>query len=110
MVCVGSPTRSLALHDPRMRLPADSLRSLLSAVEEGELPDEYGRGGPVRRLEDRMAALLGKEAAVLMPTGAMASQVALRLHADARTTRVIGSTREPTSRRTSARATQLCTN
>ena len=37
-----------------------------------------------------MADLLGKPAAVLMPTGAMASQVALRLHADARATRLIG--------------------
>ncbi|MCI2420983.1 beta-eliminating lyase-related protein [Saccharopolyspora sp. K220] len=82
--------RSLALHDPRLRLPAERLRVLLSRVDEDELPDDYGRGGAVQRLEDRMATLLGKEAAVFMPTGAMASQVALRLHADIRTTRVIG--------------------
>ena len=37
-----------------------------------------------------MAELLGKPAAVLMPTGAMASQVALRLHAEARASRVVG--------------------
>lgn len=90
MVDEGAPPRSLALHDPRTRYPADRLRALLSVVEEAELPDQYGVGGAAQRLEDRVAALLGKEAAVLMPTGAMASQVALRLHADARTTRVVG--------------------
>jgi threonine aldolase len=46
-------------------------------------------GGAVTRLEQRMAELLGKEAAVLMPTGSMASQVALRLHADARGCRTV---------------------
>ncbi|MGP4021615.1 threonine aldolase family protein [Saccharopolyspora sp. 5N708] len=82
--------RSLALHDPRLRLPAARLRTLLSRVDEDELPDDYGRGGAVQRIEERMATLLGKEAAVFMPTGAMSSQVALRLHADTRTSRVIG--------------------
>ena len=86
----GEFPRSLALHDPRLQLPAGRLRSLLSVVEEGELPDTYGDGGAVASLETRVAGLLGKDAAVLMPTGAMASQVALRLHADARATRVIG--------------------
>jgi threonine aldolase len=43
----------------------------------------------VTRLEERIATLLGKEAAVLMPTGSMASQVALRLHSDARSCRTV---------------------
>ena len=82
--------RSLALHDPTGQLLPDRLRSLLSVVADGEFPDSYGDGGAVASLETRVAGLLGKDAAVLMPTGAMASQVALRLHADARATRVIG--------------------
>jgi threonine aldolase len=49
----------------------------------------YGVGGAVTRFERRIADLLGKDAAVLMPTGGMASQVALRLHADARGTRTV---------------------
>ncbi|MEV0697975.1 beta-eliminating lyase-related protein [Saccharopolyspora sp. NPDC050389] len=80
--------RTLAMHDPRLQAPADRLRSL--PLVDDEQADEYGRGGAVQRLEERMAALLGKERAVFMPTGAMASQIALRLHADARTTRVVG--------------------
>ena len=90
MVDNGGFPQSLALHDPRLQVPADRLRTLLSAAVEGELPDSYGDGGVVARLESRVAGLLGKEAAVVMPTGAMASQVALRLHADARDTRVVG--------------------
>lgn len=86
----SAPPRSLALHDPQTRLPADRLRVLLSVVEPSELPDQYGVGGAVQRLEDRVAAVLGRDAAVLMPTGSMATQVALRLHADARATRVVG--------------------
>jgi len=59
-------------------------------VDDGEESDVYGEGGAVTRLERRTADLLGKEAAVLMPTGSMASQVALRLHADARSSRTVG--------------------
>ncbi len=58
-------------------------------MDEGEEADVYGVGGAVTRLEERIAGLLGKEAAVLMPTGSMASQVALRLHADARSCRTV---------------------
>ncbi|MDG4826415.1 beta-eliminating lyase-related protein [Asanoa sp. WMMD1127] len=44
-------------------------------------PDFYG-DGPVTALEERVAALLGTEAAVFFPTGTMAQQVALRHGAD----------------------------
>jgi threonine aldolase len=44
--------------------------------------DRYGAGGVVEELEAEFAALLGKPAAVLMPSGTMAQQVALRVHAD----------------------------
>jgi threonine aldolase len=43
--------------------------------------DRYGQGGPVAALEERVAALLGKPAAVLFPSGVMAQQVAARIHA-----------------------------
>ncbi|MEV4497765.1 beta-eliminating lyase-related protein [Micromonospora arborensis] len=44
-------------------------------------PDFYG-DGPVNTLEERVAELLGTEAAVFFPTGTMAQQVALRYGAD----------------------------
>jgi 7-keto-8-aminopelargonate synthetase-like enzyme len=37
--------------------------------------------GLAERLEERVAGLLGKEAAVWMPTGTMAQQIVLRVHA-----------------------------
>ena len=80
---------SLSVHGQQRRAPTRRLRDLITRVEDSDV-DTYGRGGAVARLEGRVADLLGKEAAVFMPTGAMASQVALRLHADARTCRTIG--------------------
>src|SRR3954452_12780715 len=43
--------------------------------------DRYGEGVLASRLEGRVAELLGKEAAVWMPSGTMAQQIALRIHA-----------------------------
>ncbi|MFE6051160.1 threonine aldolase family protein [Kitasatospora sp. NPDC056446] len=45
-------------------------------------PDQYG-DGVVRALELRVAGLLGTEDAAFFPTGTMAQQVALRIHAEA---------------------------
>lgn len=42
-------------------------------------PDEYSLGGVVEELEKRMAAELGKEAAVWLPTGTLANQLGVRL-------------------------------
>lgn len=46
--------------------------------------DYYGDGGPVTQLEQEIAALLGKEAAVMYPTGTMANLMAVRLLAAGR--------------------------
>lgn len=46
--------------------------------------DRYGKGEVPERLEARIAALLGKEAAVWMPSGTMAQQIAVRIHAERR--------------------------
>ncbi|WP_406199943.1 beta-eliminating lyase-related protein [Kitasatospora sp. NBC_01560] len=67
-----------------------SLREQLAALAEDaehvydldRQPDMYG-DGVVRALEQRVAALLGTEDAAFFPTGTMAQQVALRIHAEA---------------------------
>jgi threonine aldolase len=71
-----------SLTDSVLDLPmGERLRDLLEAG--GRLVDLDGRGdlygdGVVEVLEERVAGLLGAEAAVFFPTGTMAQQVALR--------------------------------
>lgn len=58
---------------------ADLLNAILGA---GEIePDYYSNGGVVDELERRMAAELGKERAVFLPTGTLANHLAVRLQA-----------------------------
>ena len=60
--------------------PADYARLLARLAEgEGIAADEFSLGGAVKRLERRMAELLGKEIAVFMPSGTLANHLALRL-------------------------------
>jgi len=51
------------------------------AIAEAEVGDDVHHEDPtVLRLEEKTAAILGKEAAVLMPSGTMTNQVGLRTH------------------------------
>lgn len=52
------------------------------ADHDGTVVDHYGDGGIVATLEDEVAALLGKDAGVFLPSGTMAQQATLRVHAD----------------------------
>jgi threonine aldolase len=52
---------------------------LLSTLTNTVEADDYSRGGVVEQLETRVAALLGKEAAVWLPTGTLANHLAVRL-------------------------------
>jgi threonine aldolase len=62
-------------------LPPAAYARLLAEIAEtrGIAEDDYSREGVVGELEARLAALLGKEAAVFMPTGTLANHLALRL-------------------------------
>lgn len=55
---------------------------MLADIPADTVPDRYGEGGVVAELEGEVAGLLGKPAAVFMPSGTMAQQTALRVHAD----------------------------
>ena len=58
--------------------------SLLATIPDDAEIDYYGVGGAVAALEAKVASLLGKEAALFLPTGTMAQQSVLRVHADRR--------------------------
>jgi threonine aldolase len=64
-----------------LALPPARYACLLAHIAEtrGIAEDDYSQGGVVAELEARMAALLGKEAAVFMPSGTLANHLALRL-------------------------------
>jgi threonine aldolase len=55
---------------------------LLATIPADTVVDRYGDGGVVTDLEQEVAGLLDKPAAVFLPSGTMAQQLALRLHAE----------------------------
>ena len=56
--------------------PSAGMRAAMAEAEVGD--DQFGDDPTINRLQDRVAGLLGKEAALWLPTGTMANQVALR--------------------------------
>jgi len=60
--------------------PTPAMRQAMAAAEVGD--DVYGEDPTVNRLEKEAAAVLGKEAAIFVPTGTMGNQIAIRLHTE----------------------------
>ena len=54
------------------------MRQAMAQAEVGD--DVYGEDPTVNRLEEVVANLLGKEAALFVPSGVMANQIAVKLH------------------------------
>jgi threonine aldolase len=59
-----------------------SAAELLATIDPDTVTDRYGEGGVVRDLEVQVASLLGLPAAVYLPSGTMAQQAVLRVHAE----------------------------
>ncbi|MBK1713452.1 threonine aldolase family protein [Rubrivivax gelatinosus] len=57
--------------------PTPAMRAAMAAAEVGD--DQYGEDPTTNALQRRCAELLGKEAAIWLPSGTMANQVALRV-------------------------------
>src|SRR5215212_4097868 len=75
-------TRFLSHHHPHRSSPHQVLTELAAAAAPTLQADVYGEGELIETFEREVAGLLGKEAAVFMPSGTMAQQVALRIWAD----------------------------
>jgi threonine aldolase len=58
------------------------LLELADSVDPGLMPDFFGSGEAVEKLEQKVADLLGKESVLFFPSGTMAQQIALRCWAD----------------------------
>ena len=73
-------TRWLSGHGPRT--PLKYVRQMLDALGEDDASDFYGSGSILEELEAQVAEMLGKPAALFMPSGTMAQQIALRIWCD----------------------------
>src|SRR5438270_8915342 len=62
--------------------PRAVLGELVNEAGPDEEPDRYGEGSLINDFECEIARLLGKDAAVFMPSGTMAQQIALRIWAE----------------------------
>ena len=56
-----------------------SLLEIADSLSGDELADRYGQGEYIKSFESEMAEMFGKEAAVFLPSGTMAQQIALRV-------------------------------
>jgi threonine aldolase len=59
--------------------PSGAMRRAMASAEVGD--EQRGADPTTNRLQERVAELLGQEAAVFLPSGTMCNQISLRLHA-----------------------------
>src|SRR5438034_2802150 len=72
-----APDANIDLRSDTVTRPTAAMRSAMAAAAVGD--DQYGEDPTANALQERVAKLLGKEAALWLPTGTMADQVALRV-------------------------------
>ncbi len=58
--------------------PTPAMRRAMADADVGD--DVYGEDPTVNRLQERAAELLGKEAALFVPSGTMGNQICVKLH------------------------------
>src|SRR5579875_2816466 len=68
------------LRSDTVTLPSPEMRRAMYEAELGD--DVYGEDPTVNRLQERVAELLGTEAALFVPSGTMANLVAALTHCD----------------------------
>lgn len=73
-------TRTIDLRSDTVTQPTPAMRAAMADAEVGD--DVFGDDPTVKRLEARVAEMLGKEAALFAPSGTMANQLAVRAHTE----------------------------
>ncbi len=71
--------RIIDLRSDTVTNPTAAMRQAMAVAEVGD--DVFGDDPTVQALEQRTAELLGKDAALFVPSGTMANQLAIRCHA-----------------------------
>lgn len=75
------PRLPIDLRSDTVTRPTPAMRRAMAEAEVGD--DVLGEDPTIRELERRVAELLGKEAALFVPSGTMANQIAIGVHASA---------------------------
>lgn len=79
---------TIELRSDTFTMPTKEMMDAMMSVELGD--DVYGEDPTVNRLEEMAATLMGKEAAVLMPSGTMANLAAIMAHCPRGSKLVVG--------------------
>jgi threonine aldolase len=72
-----APVDMIDLRSDTVTRPSPGMREAMARAEVGD--DQFGEDPTINRLQERVAELLAKDAALWVPTGTMANQVALRV-------------------------------
>src|ERR1700731_4987372 len=73
----SNPMTRIDLRSDTVTTPSAGMRRAMAEAPVGD--DQYGEDPSVNRLQERIAELLGKEAALFVPSGTMANQIGLKL-------------------------------
>ncbi len=77
----GLPPVRVNLYSDTQTKPSAAMKDAMMRAEVGD--EQHGDDPTVHELCDRMTALLGKQAAVFLPSGTMCNQIAVRTHCTA---------------------------
>jgi threonine aldolase len=72
--------RVIDLRSDTVTKPTEAMRRAMASAEVGD--DVYGEDPTVNLLEKRAAEMLGKQAALFVPTGTMGNTIAVKLHTE----------------------------
>src|SRR5437899_2849272 len=72
------PETIIDLRSDTVTRPTAGMRAAMAAAEVGD--DVFGEDPTVIRLQERVAELLGKEAALFVPSGTMSNQICVKAH------------------------------
>ncbi|MBU0713228.1 low-specificity L-threonine aldolase [bacterium] len=72
------PRITIDLRSDTVTKPSQAMRNFIAHADVGD--DVYGEDPTVNLLEERVADLLGKEAALYVPSGTMSNQIAIKTH------------------------------
>jgi threonine aldolase len=72
------PDTLIDLRSDTVTRPTPGMRAVMAAAEVGD--DVFNEDPSVLRLQERVAGLLGKEAALFVPSGTMSNQICVKAH------------------------------